>query len=297
MSKVAAALQQPLRQGRTPAVIGTVAAAGLGIAIYSRTMRTAQADSGEPRKLITGPVFTSLPLASSEAVNHNTKRLRFQLPEGTISGFPTTSAVLTFSWPKGSWTPVVRPYTPINSPDEPGVLELMVKHYPGGKASTHLHSLSPGDSLFFLARIPGFAYKPNQFPHVTLIAGGAGITPIYQLASSIIRDPSDKTRVDLIFGVNSDADVLMKEEFESWEKQYPDRFRATYVVNRPSESSPYPKGYVTKELLANVAGPAEPDSKVFVCGPPAMETALVGSWTQKGVLAELGYRKDQVHKF
>ncbi|KAK6085022.1 oxidoreductase NAD-binding domain-containing protein [Seiridium cupressi] len=271
MSKVAAALQQPLRQGRIPAVIGTVAAAGLGIAIYSRTMRTAHADSGEPRKLITGPVFTSLPLASSEAVNHNTKRLRFQLPEGTISGFPTTY--------------------------EPGVLELMVKHYTGGKASTHLHSLSPGDSLFFLARIPGFAYKPNQFPHVTLIAGGAGITPIYQLASSIIRDPSDKTRVDLVFGVNSDADVLMKEEFESWEKQYPDRFRATYVVSRPSESSPYPKGYVTKELLANVAGPAKPDSKVFVCGPPAMETALVGSWTQKGVLAELGYRKDQVHKF
>lgn len=151
--------------------------------------------------------------------------------------------------------------------------------------------------MFFITRIPGFAYKANQYPHVTLIAGGAGITPIYQLASGILRDPSDKTKVDLVFGVNSDADVLMKEQFESWERQYPDRFKANYVVSRPSESSPYPKGYVTKELLSRVTGPATPDSKVFVCGPPPMENALVGSWTQKGVLEEMGYRKDQVHKF
>ncbi|KAK6214629.1 hypothetical protein LQW54_004137 [Pestalotiopsis sp. IQ-011] len=260
-------------------------------------MNTVYADSGEPRKMFTGPVFASLPLAESESVNHNTKRLRFQLPEGTVSGFPTTSAVLTLSWPKGSWTPVVRPYTPINSPGEPGVLELMVKQYPGGKASTHLHSLSPGDSLFFVTRIPGFAYKANQFPRVTLIAGGAGITPIYQLASSILRDANDKTKIDLVFGVNSDADVLLRDEFDKWEKQFPGRFKASFVVSRPSEGSPYPQGYVTKELLDNVVGPAQADSKVFVCGPPAMENSLVGSWRQKGVLEELGYRKDQLHKF
>lgn len=277
------------------AAIGAVAATGVGLAIYSST---AYADSGELRKLFTGPVFTSLPLADSETINHNTKRLRFQLPEGTVSGFPTTSAVLTFSWPKGSWTPVVRPYTPINSPDEPGVLELMVKKYPGGKASTHLHSLSPGDSLFFVTRIPGFAYKANQFTRVTLIAGGAGITPIYQLASSILRDQDDETKIDLVFGVNSDADVLLRDEFARWEREFPGRFRASYVVSHPSSpDSPYPRGYVTKELLSKVVGPAQADSKVFVCGPPAMESSLVGTWKQKGVLEELGYRKDQVHKF
>lgn len=86
MSKVAAALQ-PLRQARASAVVGTITAVGLGMTLYSRT---AYADSGEPQKLFTGPVFTSLPLASSDSVNHNTKRLRFQLPDGAISGFPTT---------------------------------------------------------------------------------------------------------------------------------------------------------------------------------------------------------------
>jgi len=34
-----------------------------------------------------------------------------------------------------------------------------------------------------------------------------------------------------------------------------------------------------------------------VCGPPAMEKALVGARKQGGVLEELGYRKDQIHTF
>ncbi|KAI0134313.1 oxidoreductase NAD-binding domain-containing protein [Xylariales sp. AK1849] len=297
MSKVTAALQ-PLRRARASTIIGTVAAAGLGMAIYSRTsMSTAHADSGAPKKLFSGMVMTSLPLESSESVNHNTKRLRFKLPEDTISGYPMTSAVLTYSWPKGRWTPVIRPYTPINSPDEPGALELMVKKYPDGKASTHLHSLAPGETLFFVTRIPGFSYKTNQFSRVTLIAGGAGITPIYQLASGILRDPNDKTKIDLVFGVNGDADVLMREEFETWEKQFPGRFKANYVVSHPAEGSRYPKGYVTKGLLKELSGPAEKDTKVFICGPPAMETALVGSRREKGDLEELGYSKDQVHRF
>lgn len=86
MSKVVAGLQ-PAGHSRIYLAVGTITAAGLGLSVYSRTV---YADSGEPKKMFTGPVFTSLPLASSENVNHNTKRLRFQLPEGTVSGFPTT---------------------------------------------------------------------------------------------------------------------------------------------------------------------------------------------------------------
>jgi cytochrome-b5 reductase len=89
MSRVATALQ-PLRQTNLSAVVGITAAAGIGATIYYRTMTTAHADSGAPKKLFTGMVMTSLPLASSETVNHNTKRLRFKLPENAISGYPLT---------------------------------------------------------------------------------------------------------------------------------------------------------------------------------------------------------------
>ena len=174
----------------------------------------------------------------------------------------------------------------------------MVKHYPGGKASTHLHSLQPGQKLLFAAALKGFQWKANSYPHVTLIAGGAGITPIYQLAQGILRNPEDKTAITLVFGVNSDQDVLLRKEFEQFSKEFPDRFKAVYAVSHPTEGSPFRKGYVTKELLEEVA-PLQKgqDTKVFVCGPPAMEASLIGKRNAPGILTQLGYRKDQVNKF
>ncbi|KAI1369943.1 oxidoreductase NAD-binding domain-containing protein [Xylaria arbuscula] len=289
---------------RLPTVLGTVALAGVGVGVYSRYMMSvAHADSGLPPKAFGGgPAFLSLQLQSSETVNHNTKKLRFALPtEEHVSGLPLTSALLTFSWPKGSILPCVRPYTPITRSDEAGVLELMVKKYPNGKQSTHLHSLQPGDYLRFVTPIPGYKWTPNKHSDITLIAGGAGITPMYQLIQGILNNPEEKTRITLVFGVNTDADVLLKPEFEDVERRFPGRFRAVYTVSNPVPGSPYPKGYVTKELLSKVMAATtttKENTKVFVCGPPAMETALVGNKKQPGgILGELGYTKDQIHRF
>lgn len=81
--------------------------------------------------------FTSLRLQSVEVVNHDTKRLRFELPDPTLHtglgltcmpspqlrppSVPPTkttlihlAALLTMHRPAGSLLPVVRPYTPIN---------------------------------------------------------------------------------------------------------------------------------------------------------------------------------------
>ncbi|KAI0408365.1 oxidoreductase NAD-binding domain-containing protein [Xylaria palmicola] len=288
--------------GRLSTMLGSVALGGIGIGLYSRyLMGVAHADNGAPPKAFgSGPAFLSLQLQSSEDVNHNTKRLRFALPtDEHVSGLALTSALLTFSWPKGCILPCVRPYTPISKSDEPGILELMVKRYPNGKQSTHLHSLQPGDSLRFVTPIPGYKWTPNKHPDITLIAGGAGITPMYQLIQGILSNPEDQTRITLVFGVNTDADVLLKSEFEDFERRFPSRFKAVYTVSNPVPGSPYPRGYVTRELLSKVmtTTPETKNSKVFVCGPPGMENALVGTRKQPGILGELGYTKDQIYQF
>jgi cytochrome-b5 reductase len=178
----------------------------------------------------------------------------------------------------------------------------MVKQYPDGKASTYLHSMAPGEPLYFIKPLfGGYRWTPNQYPHVMLIAGGAGITPVYQLAQGILNNPEDKTKITLVFGVNSDADVLLRKEFEKFEQKFPGRFKAVYTVSNPSEGSPFRKGYVTKALLEEVSEEAQmEDTKVFVCGPPAMEKALLGGrgpLKGSGVLEQLGYKKEQMHNF
>ncbi|KAH7155826.1 oxidoreductase NAD-binding domain-containing protein [Dactylonectria estremocensis] len=288
------------RRARPAPIIATLTAGGIGLGILSKLMiGTARAESNVPSKVFKGgPAFVSLPLESSEAVNHNTKRLRFKLPQqDAVSGLALTSALLTLSFPEGRWLPVPRPYTPVSASDEPGYLELLVKKYPNGKASSHLHSLQPGQKLLFAAALKGYQWKANAHPHITLIAGGAGITPIYQLAQGILRNPEDKTAITLVFGVNSDEDVLLRKEFDQFSKDFPGRFKAIYTVSNPSESSPFRKGYVTKALLEETVPSSKQDTKVFVCGPPAMEESLVGKRNSPGVLSQLGYRKDQIHKF
>ena len=61
----------------------------------------------------------SLKLADIEVVNHNTKRLRFELPEkDMVSGLQIASAILTkYKGPEDA-KPTLRPYTPISDESE-----------------------------------------------------------------------------------------------------------------------------------------------------------------------------------
>ncbi|KAG0647644.1 cytochrome b reductase [Hyphodiscus hymeniophilus] len=287
---------QPIRN-RPLVAAGAITAIGMSVWVTKSCLVRdvhAESPSQQPPKVFSGFGGQSLRLESSNLVNHNTKRLRFEFPNSEAqSGLTLTSSVLTIAWPQGRWFPVLRPYTPISSIDEPGSLELLVKRYPNGKASGYLHSLTPGSTLLMVG-LGGYKWIPNSFPHVTLIAGGAGITPIYQLTRGILRNPDDRTRITLVHGINTDADLLLREEFEDLERRFPGRFRWVVTVSKPVEGSPFRRGYVNKELLEEVGSGKRSEEKVFVCGPPPMETALTA---KRGVLEELGYRKDQIVKF
>ena len=93
-------------------VAAAAAVAGVGIYAYINR-QSAAVQSGRPAFSSFG--FHSLKLHSTELVNHNTKRLRFQLPDNSVpSGLGLTSALLTIAFPNGRWVPVLRPYTPVN---------------------------------------------------------------------------------------------------------------------------------------------------------------------------------------
>jgi hypothetical protein len=83
---------QELVSAYGPTLFKGIAVAGIGGAVLSQLMRKADAESGEPKKIFprAGPSFTRLTLEKSEDVNHNTKRLRFSLPDNASSGLPLT---------------------------------------------------------------------------------------------------------------------------------------------------------------------------------------------------------------
>jgi cytochrome-b5 reductase len=251
--------------------------------------------------------FLSLKLEKSELVNHNTKKLTFALPEGDMdSGLSVASAVITKYKGPEMEKPVIRPYTPTSDVDQRGTVEFIVKKYPDGPMSTHMHNMEPGQRLDIKGPIPKYQWAPNKHEHVAMIAGGTGITPMWQVANAIFKNPDDKTKVTLIFGNVKEEDILMKKEFEHLENTYPRRFRAFYVLDNPPEQWQGGKGFVTKELLKTVLPePKEGENiKIFVCGPPGLYKVVSGGKKSPqdqgeltGYLKELGYSKDQVYKF
>ncbi|KAL0264476.1 NADH-cytochrome b5 reductase [Diplodia seriata] len=251
--------------------------------------------------------FVSLVLDEVETVSHNTKRFRFKLPsEDHVSGLEVASALLTKYKGPEMQKAVLRPYTPTNDEDARGFLELVVKQYPNGPMSSHLHSMTPGQSLDFKGPLPKFPWTPNKHEHIALIAGGTGITPMYQLMRAIFKNPEDKTKVTLVYGNVGEDDILLKKELHELENTFPQRFRAFYVLDSPPPEWTQGKGRVTKEVLKTVLPePKEGDKlKIFVCGPPGMYNAISGNKVSpkdqgelSGMLKELGYDKEQVYKF
>lgn len=128
---------------------------------------------------------------------------------------------------------------------------------------------------------------------------------MYQLIRAIFKNPSDNTKVTLVFGNIREEDILLKRELQDLENTYPQRFRAFYTLDKPADSWAQGKGHITQELLKTVLPePKEDNIKVFVCGPPGLYKAICGEKVSPkdqgeltGYLKGLGYDKEQVYKF
>ena len=163
--------------------------------------------------------------------------------------------------------------------------------------STHLHNMEPGQRLDFKGPLPKYPWTANKHAHIALVAGGTGITPMYQLVRAIFNNDGadERTKVTLVLGNIREEDILLKRELQHLENTYPQRFRAFYVLDDPPRGwTGGAHGRITKELLKTVLPEPQNDNiKVFVCGPPGLYRAISGVKKSPSDQGELeGYLKE-----
>ncbi|XP_067913204.1 NADH-cytochrome b5 reductase 3-like [Heterodontus francisci] len=235
-----------------------------------------------------------LRLIDKEVVSHDTRRFRFALPSSDhILGLPIGKHVYLSARIDGSL--VVRPYTPVSSDDDKGYVDLVVKIYfkgvhpkfpEGGKMSQYLEDLKVGDTIHF--RGPGglltyygkgkFGIQPDKkSPPETksakklgLIAGGTGITPMLQLIRGIMKDHEDPTMCYLLFANQTEKDILLRDDLEEIQAQYPDRFRLWYTVDKAPEGWDFSEGFLSSDMIKEHLPAPSDDSLILMCGPPPM---------------------------
>lgn len=248
--------------------------------------------------------FRGFPLMESEKLSSDSALFRFALPKETPEmGMPVASCIVCrYKDEDGKY--VIRPYTPTTLDDTKGHFDLVIKKYEGAKMGTHIFNLKPGDNLEVKGPIVKQRYTPNKYKHIGMVAGGSGITPMYQIIQEVLKNKDDNTKVTLVYGNRSEGDILLKKELDNLARKH-DNFDVFYTVDTAGWLWGGNTGHVDAKMLSKYLPSAKtPKSFVFVCGPGGMMKAVSGTkapdYTQGevgGALAELGYGKDQVFKF
>lgn len=138
-----------------------------------------------------------------------------------------------------------------------------------------------------------------------MLAGGTGITPMFQVIQEVLAHPDDRTELTLVFGNLSPTDIMLCAELKALAEKH-GNFTLHLVVDKASTEDDWSghTGYMTRALLSELLPPPAADMQVFVCGPPPMMAALSGNkdpdksqGTLSGVLKEMGYSEENVFKF
>ncbi|ESZ91097.1 hypothetical protein SBOR_8530 [Sclerotinia borealis F-4128] len=229
--------------------------------------------------------YQKLPLFKKEILSSNTLHLIFKLPrEDMILGLPIGQHISIRADIDGK--SVSRSYTPVSNNSDPGELRLVIKMYPDGELTgKYLQHLQVGDEIEVRGPKGAMRYRKEMVTEIGMVAGGTGITPMYQLIRAICEDPTDNTSVTLLYGNKTEEDILLREQLDGFAERYPENFKVHYVLSDPSENWKSGKGYVTKEMVEEIFPKPSNDSKVLLCGPPGLVNSM------KIGLVELGWQK------
>lgn len=168
----------------------------------------------------------------------------------------------------------IRYYTPILNKFDAGFFDILVKSYPAGNVSKRMAMLREGQTAKFRGPVGRLQYKSNMAKEIGLIAGGSGITPILQVITEIITTPEDNTKISLIYANETLNDILLKSEIDEIAKKYPN-FKVHYTLSTPPANWDGSTGYVTAEMMKKHLPAASEDSRLFICGPPAMKLLVL----------------------
>ncbi|KAH6611625.1 hypothetical protein Trco_001645 [Trichoderma cornu-damae] len=227
--------------------------------------------------------YKNLPLVRKDMLSPNVFLFVFQLPSrGDVIGIPTGQHVAIKATIDGK--DVSRSYTPVSNNIDLGRLELVIKCYPDGLLTgRYLANLKVGDKVLFRGPKGAMRYRKGFCKKIGMVAGGTGITPMYQLIRAICEDDTDTTAVSLIYANRTEEDILLRKELDTFAKNYPQNLKIWYMLDQPPQTWAYGKGFVTQAAMtSHLPGPSS-DTKVMLCGPPGMVNA------SKKALVALGF--------
>jgi len=167
------------------------------------------------------------------------------------------------------------PYSLSAAPTE-HYLRVTVKDL--GDHSRSVAFLKPGTRVFVEGPYGAFIAGRATRPHIVLIGGGVGITPIRALMDEF----KNGVQMDVIYRSSRKEDLVLKDELDYLQANSQGTIRVHYLVGSRREHPMDAKAL--KMLVPRIA-----DTDIYICGPgPLVETV-------KAAAEDLGVPKNRFH--
>ena len=155
-----------------------------------------------------------------------------------------------------------------------------------GVCSTYLCDIEPGTKV----KITGPVGKEMLLPddedaNVIMLATGTGIAPMRTYLRRMF-EPSEREKNGwtfrgkawLFMGVPKTPNLLYDEDFERYEREYPDNFRYTKAISREQQNSKGGRMYIQDRVLEHAdeifSMIENPKTHVYMCGLRGMEPGI-----------------------
>ncbi|KAG0254842.1 hypothetical protein BG011_005507 [Mortierella polycephala] len=254
---------------------------------------TQQLSDGCGRNFLT-PQWQPIRLVKKEITSHDTRIFRFTLSDPSIKFSLPTGKHVFLRGKANDGKVYVRAYTPISDDSLVGHADFLVKIYKpnkkfpeGGHLSQVLDALHIGDTVDVRGPLGSFLYSGHgrwtfgthsgRALRIITMAGGTGITPIYQLVRAIVNDHTDRTEVRLIYANRTVDSILLREELCQLEKQSAGRVKICFTLSDPPKDWSGCTGHIDERMVREY-GTFEShetlnhaiDTIAVLCGPPGL---------------------------
>lgn len=176
-----------------------------------------------------------------------------------------------------------RSYSFCSDPDDAAEVAVTVRAVPGGAVSQHLvDTVAPGQRFRTVGPSGRFGTDthPDRARRIVLVAGGAGITPLWSIAQAVVRHEPRST-VELVYANRGASRVILRDAIAALTASG-DRLTVTHVLERPSAAFPALRGRLTGDVLER-AVPVDAAAEYYVCGPAPMMDAVTAYLRGRGV--------------
>ncbi|CAN1173490.1 Nitrate reductase [NAD(P)H] [Linum perenne] len=256
---------------------------------FSQLAPVIETTSQMPNVALASREKVSCKLVQKESLSHDVRLFRFALPaEDQVLGLPVGKHIFICVTVGGKLC--MRAYTPTTIVDAVGHFDLVVKVYlegihpkfpNGGVMSQYLNSLEVGSTVDVKGPLGHIEYlgrgkftvhgKPKFGKKLAMVAGGTGITPIYQVIQAVLRDPEDRTEMYIVYANRTEDDILLRDELDEWART-DERLKVWYVVSKSKRAGwGYSTGFITEGILReHLPSGSNGEALALACGPPSM---------------------------